>query len=109
MNLVLGLEPTQLLDLELAHEIRAEADEDAGRGRELDCVLAGLQHFGVLPEGDLRHPHVAPPLGHRQVGHQRGDEDRLTLGHELGGLVVEEVAMLNAAHPVSHCMDDRLW
>ena len=62
LNLVLGLEASQLLDLELAHEIRAEPDQDARRSGELDRILAGLQHFGVLSESDLGHAHVAATL-----------------------------------------------
>ncbi len=105
---MLHLQTSELLILEIAHEVRPETDNHARLRGELDGGLPGLEHLGVLLQGDGGHAHVGAALGHGQVGDEGGDEHRVVFGHEVRSLGVEEVAMLDASDSVGHRVGDRL-
>ena len=97
-----------LVHLQLAEKITAVADRHAGTLADFQGLEAAVDHEIVLREHVGRHAEFLCALPHRVIGDQIRHEKGAVLFHQLGGWLVDEIAVLDGAHALADCARDRL-
>ena len=101
-DLAADQELAALLVLERAEQIAAVGHGHPGPLADLQRAVAVLEHEVVLGEHLRRHPELRGALLHHVVGDEVGDQERALVRHEPRRGLVDEVAVLDRAHPGVH-------
>ncbi len=71
------------------------------------CLLPAFEHDPVLLLGHGGQAEFLAARIHGRIGCKGGDQEGIVFRHELGGVGIQQVAVLDAAHPVFHRVPDR--
>lgn len=82
-----------------AEEVGSEPDSYAGLEGEPHRALSGGLDLGELGQACLRESPLSTELGDLLVDDEGGDQEGAVVGHDGGGALVEQVAVLDGANP----------
>ena len=97
-----------LRHLQLAEQIGAVGDRHAVALADFERLQGAVDDEVVLGQHVRIHAVLGRMLLHLEIGDEIGDQEHALLGHQLGGRIVDQVAVLDGANAGFRRAGDRL-
>ena len=88
----------RLRHLQLAEQVGAVGDRDAVALADFERLQGAVDDEVVLGQHVRIHAVLGGVLLHLEIGDEVGDQEHALLGHQLGGRIVDQIAVLDGAH-----------
>ena len=88
----------RLRHLQLAEQIGAVGDRDAVTLADFERLQGAVDDEVVLGQHVRTHAVFGGMLLHLEIGDEIGDQEHALLGHQLGGRIVDQIAVLDGAY-----------
>jgi hypothetical protein len=98
----------RLRHLQLAEQVGAVGDRDAVTLADFERFQGAVDHEVVLGQHVRIHAVLGGVLLHLEIGDEIGDQEHALLGHQPGGRIVDQIAVLDGANPGIGRARDRL-
>ena len=89
----------RLRHLQLAEQIGAVGDRHAVALADFERLQGTVDDEVVLGQHVRIHAVFGGMLLHLEIGHEVGDQEHALLGHQPGGRIVDQIAVLDGPHP----------